>query len=69
MCVKIQRDQQFLKHSKEPVWHQQPCHGDHGFSHSVTNVATGLVDWLIAIIVPNKVSRECTVSLAKCYIY
>ncbi len=26
LCVKIPIDQQFLKYSDQPVWHQQPCH-------------------------------------------
>lgn len=70
VCVRIQRDQQFLKHSKQPVWHQQSCHRDHRFFPFCNcNPATGLVDWINAITVPNKEYWECSVSLAKCYIY
>lgn len=27
LCVKTQKDQQVLKYSNLPIWHQQPCRG------------------------------------------
>lgn len=35
LCVKFPKDQQSLKYSNKPIWHQQSCHGqNHCDSHS-----------------------------------
>lgn len=34
-CVKIPRDQLFLKHSNQLAWHQKPCHGQSHWDHVV----------------------------------
>lgn len=65
-------DQQFLKDSNQPMWHQQPCHCNHISPHSDAwslsdfmyyAAATSLPDWIILWMsrytsVPNTMTSE-----------